>query len=300
MIPAASRPMRLLLCFSLLSLGGVAYAADWADLLRNGNHRELELRGTRSGALGVARELASGERVRVLAALHASAGATDSWALLGDLVERAAGADRSIAIEAAQVAVELSHGLDAFTIEEQEIPSHDLQQWQQAWLKLASSKGRWVDIRIYSLEVAGVLHKLIDVSQGPELSWNKFFEDSDEEMRAAAIQLAPRTDALLKAAAKLATDDPIKLVALSSAQRLCGPIGSVDIPVSDAVDESILARMHALAIDKTLAFSMRVDLAKCLAKSESEESRRAFSVLLQESTQPLRSALVALTQPSAP
>jgi hypothetical protein len=292
--------MRVLLCFFVLTLGGAAFAADWVDLLRDGQHRELELQGERAGASGVAAKLATGERARTLAALRASEGAADSWALLDDLAMTAAGADRSLAIEAAQVAAEVSHHLDAITIEEQEIPSEDLLQWRGAWLKVAGSEQRWVDIRVYALEVAAVLHELLEVSRRPELPWKKFIEDSDEEMRAAAIQLAPRTASLLEAATKLVADDKFDLVALSAAQRLCAPLGSVGIPVSDMSSAAIMKRLQELASSNALAFSSRVDLANCLARDSSEESRAALRGLVQESPPALRKALVALLQPAAP
>jgi hypothetical protein len=292
--------MRVLLCFFLLTLGSAAFAAEWTDLFRDGNRTELERLGGQAGAQAIAVEIASGERPKVLAALRAAPGAADSWALLGALAHIAEEPDRSLALEAALVATELSHGLDEFMIEEQEIPRHDLLLWHQAWVRVATTENRWIDIRIYALEVAGVLHALLQAPVRPEFAWKSFFEDADDEMRAAAIQLAPRSQALLVEAARLVKDDKIDRVALSAAQRLCGPIGSVDIAASKSLDESTMNRLRKLATNNALAFSSRVDLANCLVADASDKSRRALAALVQASPPPLRRALVALTQPKAP
>lgn len=291
--------MRVLFCLSLLCLGSAAFAADWVGLLRNSDHTELERLGDKAGAVGLAPILASGTRPERLAALRALRGARDSWALLGLLASTAADPDRSIAVIAAQVAAEEAHQLDAFTIENEEVLTSDLLHWQQAWLELATQDNRWVDIRIYSLEVGVTLGHRIAKARRQPIPWELLFGDSDPEMRAAAIALAPQGTATTKQAHSFVKSDTQEVVALAAAQRMCGPLGSATTPDPPTVDDITLRRLRALSLNQSLAIQARVDLANCLARDPSSESRRSMSALVQQSPPALRKALLRLTQTAA-
>lgn len=291
--------MRVILCLSLLCLGSAAFAADWVGLMRQGNQPELERHGGRAGAAGLSPVLSSGERPQRLSALEALGGAEDSWALLGLLASTAADPDRSLAIVAAQVAAEEAHQLDAFTIEAEEILTHDLVVWQLAWLTLAQQSDRWVDIRIYSLEVAATLGERISPAKRPPIPWNEFFSDSDPEMRAAAIALAPHGDATARQAGVFVRFDTKDIVALTAAQRLCGPLGSPKTSSRTVTDNETLSRLRALSENKSLAIHARVDIANCLVTDPSDKSRRSISTLMQQSPPSIRKLLTGLTQSTA-
>jgi hypothetical protein len=289
--------MRLLLCFLLLTAGTAAFATDLVGPLRSGNQTKLERLGEREGAAGLAFELVSKDRLRTLAALHAAHGATDSWALLGMLADKGGDPDRSIAIVAARVAVEIAHDLDGFAIELNEIPNEDLLHWHRAWLKVARQARRWVDIRIYALESAETLRRVIPRSKQPVMPWQEFFADRDPEMRAAAIALAPRNKELEVDALALLTKDESPSVAISAAQWLCGPLGSKG--PATTLDAAVATRLRELASNPHIAIAARADLANCLIAEASVESRRSVALLLQQSPPALRRALLALTQPSS-
>ncbi len=292
--------MRVLLCLVLLALGPVALAADWVPVLRQGNQQELTRLGGQAGASGLAVELASAERQQVLAALHAAQGAEDSWALLGNLAKNASHPDRSIAILAAEIAAEISHGFDSFTIEEQEVSTQKLLEWRLAWLKTAAASERWVDIRVHAFDVAVRLHQLTPKSSRPEFPLEQFSKDPDEEMRATLLEVAPTSPELQSLVKTLLTSDPSRRVALSAAQRFCGPLGNTDSTFREALDPETLKRLQTLANATEFAIESRVDLANCLVTDTSSESRRTLSALQQQSHPALRKDLVALLRATAP
>lgn len=284
----------------LLPLSGAALADNWVPLLRSGNETELERRGAAAGAMGVAAELRSEDRKQVLAALIAARGADDSWALLGVLAQSATHPDRPIAILAAQLGAELSHEIDLQMISEQEIPSEYLRQWQGAWLEVATQPSRWIDIRIYALEVASTLTRLISDPARQPLDWEQFFSDPDQEMRAAALELAPQSQDLVTRAADFLKTEEHPRVALSAGLRLCGPIGSHRSSSLPTIDDTTQARLQALATNKSLAIEARIDLAPCLVANPSTASRDALSALQRQSTPYLRKLLLAVGKTPAP
>jgi hypothetical protein len=286
--------MRLLLCFVLLTAQAAAWANDLIGPLREGNQTELARIGSQTGARGLTPELNSRDRIRTLAAIRAARGADDAWALLGLLAGRAGEPDRSVAMPAALVATEIAHDLNHYLIELEEIPTTDLLYLYGLWLKVAQEPRRWGDIRIYALETAETLRQTIPRSKRPTMPWPEFFTDRDAEIRSAALGLAPREKELEAEALSLLKDES-RSVALSAAQWLCTPLGSLGYEPIDLQAE-LVKRLQEIAADKSLAVNARADLANCLIAEGSVESRRAIALLLQQSTPALRPALVALTK----
>ncbi len=225
----------------------------------------------------------------------------DTWPSLGSLAETAAHPDRSLAAPAVLLASELAHSIDAFDVDEKEIPPGALQIFQSLWLEIAAEDKRWVDIRIYALDVAMQLHRVLGTHSGtePKENWLPFLEDADPQMRAAALTLLPPAPKLTPIVLALLADGRSEQVSLAAAQRLCGPLGSTSTRRL-ALPPEVVVRLQSLAGNRHLPITARVDLAPCLFAENSLPSRRALGVLLQESPPALRRALRDLTQSTSP
>ncbi len=222
-----------------------------------------------------------------------------SWSSLGPLAKVAAAPDRSLAAPAALLASELAHSMDAFEIDEKEIPLGALKTFKTLWLDIATENKRWVDIRVYALDVAMQLHRVIGTQSGtqPNIHWRPFLEDTDPQMRAAALLLLPPAPELASIVLALLADARSEQVSLAAGQRLCGPLGSM-FSKRPTVPPELIPRLQRVATNRHLPITARVDLAPCLFAENSLPSRRALGVLLQESPPALRRALRELTQPS--
>lgn len=296
MILATSRTMRLLPLIVLwlcLFSSARAQERDLLGPLRAGNTTVLERLGARMGASGLARELASPERPRVIAAIRASLGAEDAWALLAPLARAAAHPDRSIATLAAETGATIAQRVDQITLEHQEVSARSLVSLEAQWLEVAGHRLRWVDIRVYALEAAAHLHRLVPPGKRAPLDWAPYLSDPDPEMRAAAFALAPEDLDLWSRSLAALRDDQSAVVALSAGQALCGPLGAMPRALPK-LESEILQRLQDLAVDKRFAVALRADLAPCLVDAGDVRSRRALARLLQQSPPMLRRSLLAL------
>ena len=223
----------------------------------------------------------------------------DNWSSLGHLANVAAAPDRSLAAPAALLASELAHNMDAFEIDEKEIPLGALKTFKTLWLDIAAENKRWVDIRVYALDVAVQLHRVITTQSGIQANtnWQPFLEDTDPQMRAAALTLLPVAPELDSIVLALLADARSEQVSLAAGQRLCGPLGSKPVK-RPSIPPEVVPRLQRVATNRHLPITARVDLAPCLFAEGSVPSRRALGVLLQESPPALRRALRELTQPS--
>ncbi len=228
------------------------------------------------------------------AALDALSQEAPHWENLAILATAAALPDRVLAAPAAQIGSELAHTIDSFDVEDKEIPRASLRALQLRWLQIADTKDRWVDIRVYALDVASRLHALQQPPErsAPETLWLVFL---DPQMRSAALTFVPETEALRQVATKMLISDASEEVSLAAGQRLCGPlrIGAADLPT---LDDQALAKLQALASKQELPITARSHLAPCLVADGSMNSRRALGFLLQKSPPALRRHLIDLVR----
>ncbi len=279
-------------------LGSQAQADELVPALRHGNSQELVRLGSQLGASGLADHMLGEDRPLALAAIRASLGADDSFALLGHLARAARRPDRSIALLAVEVAAEIAQRSDLELLESEEVSDAQLLDWYQAWRDIVDDDKRWVDIRIYAFETAARLHELMSPSKRPVMELDNLLADEQAELRAAVLTLAPKHLAIESKALSFLASDRSELVALSAAQVVCGPLGMANkkIPnLSDAVAERVIR----LASDGTRDIAARLDLAPCLAVIDSPESRKLLGVLTQSSPPALRASLLALTRKSS-
>ncbi|MCP4447333.1 MAG: hypothetical protein GY811_18590 [Myxococcales bacterium] len=232
-----------------------------------------------------------------LAAIEAIAQGEAKWRDLEVLARGAAQPDRVLAGPAALTASELAHTLDAFDIDAKEIPRASLRTLEAQWLEIATNSERWVDIRIYALDVASRLDKLLRLHGGlPQASlWTAFLEDADPQMRAAALVFVPDADELVQVAIEMLLEDTSEEVSLAAGQRLCGPlrIAPTGLP---SIDAKAVHQLQVLASNNRLPVVSRAHLAPCLLADASLPSRRALGLLLQKSPPALRRHLNELTR----
>lgn len=237
-------------------------------------------------------------------AVRALADAPPHYSNLEVLARATAAPDRQLAAPAALAASELAHAIDVFDVDQQEIPRSSLHALELEWLTLATQRERWVDLRIYALDVASRLHDLQRDHGAPtsDAVWRTFLEDDDPQMRAAALVLVPDAKNLQNAILPILTSDASEEVSLAAGQRLCGPL-RLELANLPTLSDVALAKLGALARNRDLPIFDRVHLAPCLVANGSVESRRALGVLLQESPPASRRHLSTLlrvpkTEPS--
>lgn len=230
-------------------------------------------------------------------AIEAVPRGASGWPAMAQLASTAGVADRALAAPAAKRALQIVHALDVFDLDEREIPRSRLRDHRSVWLTIASNEDTWGDIRVHAFEIATRLHTLLR-SFGEEADpalWQPFLSSQDSEMRAAAITLVPDSPELRDQLEALVIGEDSEEVALSAAQRLCGPlrVDLIDVPT---LDDGEVARVQALATRSALSIVARAQLAPCLIVDGSAASRRALAVLLQKSPPSLRRHLVELTK----
>lgn len=237
------------------------------------------------------------------AALRAVPADSAGWVAMDELAAAAASPDRSLASLAALRASQVAHAVDAFDLEEQEIARATLRSYRTTWLAIASHANRWIDIRVYALDVATRLQVLLATfgETAPAPLWTPFLDAADPEMRVAAITLVPESGELSKRLREILTGEQPDEVALSAAQRICGPLRE-DVSGTPTLEAPALERLQALARATSLPIIARTQLAPCLLVDGSVESRRTLAILLQKSPPALRRHLSNLIkrQASAP
>tara|TARA_R110002096_G_scaffold299503_5_gene494109 strand:- start:18355 stop:19191 length:837 start_codon:yes stop_codon:yes gene_type:complete len=234
------------------------------------------------------------------AALRAVPPDSNGWVAMDALEAAAASPDRALAALAALRASQVVHAVDAFDLEEQEIARATLRSYRTAWLAIASNENRWVDIRVYALDVATRLQALLATfgETAPAPLWQPFLSSSDPEMRVAAITLVPESVDLSKALREFLIGEQPEEVALSAAQRLCGPLRE-ELSDTPKLDAPALERLQALARATSLPIIARTQLAPCLLVDGSVQSRRTLAILLQKSPPALRRHLSNLIKRQA-
>jgi len=240
-------------------------------------------------------------RKQILSSLGQHTNDVGKWTSLGRLADVATRPDRSLAAPAAELGSQIAHRIDAFDLDEREIPAAELRLVQQQWLEVADETERWVDIRVYALDVAAaletILHEHGDV--GAQRPWLNFLKDPDPQMRAAAVLLVPQSPDLVAMALTLVADGRSEEVSLAAGQRLCGPLGST--PGHGAtLSSDAMTRLQRLASNTALPSAARADLAPCLLAEGSLASRRALGLLLQKSPPALRQNLRNLIHAPTP
>ena len=278
MIPTTSPAMpAFLLCLFLLCATTLAGA--------HGSSNAPSVQASDAGALATPR------------AIEAVPQGASGWPAMANLATTAGSADRALAAPATKRALQIAHALDVFDLDDREIPRSQLRDHRSTWLTIASNDDSWVDIRVHALEIATRFHTLLR-SFGEEASpalWQPFLSSQDTEMRAAAITLVPDFPELRDQLKALVIGEDSEEVALSAAQRLCGPLRGdlIDVPPLSSEER---ARVQALATRSNMSIVARAQLAPCLIVDRSAESRRALAVLLQKSPPSLRRHLVELTR----
>lgn len=287
-----TRMTRFFIIVFVIGMSAFTWADELVPALRQDNRRELLRLGSERGAQGLAKDILGPDRPLAIAAIRASLGARDSWALLGELGEAARRPDRSVAVLAVEAAAEIAQLTNEMILEQGEVRDEQLLDWYNSFLLIAFDSRRWVDIRIYAFETATRLHELVSPDKRPPLNLTSLLAEEEAELRAAVLSLAPAHLDVQGQALALLGSDPSDLVALAAGQVVCGPLGfSKPIP---NLDDQAAARTLHLAKDASLEIAARADLAPCLATIDSPESLRVLAQLRQQSPPMLRKSLSEL------
>lgn len=293
-----------------------------------GNHSQIAYLGARAGARGLGPILlagsragagepagAPGDRAAHLAAALAAPAAEDAWALLAPLAVHAAGPDRVLAVAAAASAADIGarlHRAWRSVYEAQDIDPASLAAARERWRELAADHGRWIDVRVLSLETSVHIGRVLRAATwsalaGPapgaaelDAELAAAARDPEPALRRAAFELMalPLADELGALAGAAVRGDADARVALAAAQALCGGIRMGADPASAlaALDVPGRARLSVLLARPALPPAARIDAARCLAAAGDPDSRRAISALRASLPADLR----GLVSPASP
>lgn len=319
---------------SALQAGPTALERTLAERLvqaaRAGDRSEIARLGDRAGARGLGPILiagltaglasaAPGDRAAHLAAALAAPAAEDAWALLAPLAMHAAGPDRILAVAAAASAAHIGARLQREwhpVYEAQDIDPARLAAARQRWHELAVDPGRWIDVRVLSLETSARLGQALrhatrgapaspgsDPAAGLAAELAAAARDPEPALRRAAFELMIDPDDPLEGelgalAGAAVRDDADPRVALAAAQALCGGTGAGadPAPALAALGHAGRARLRALLARPALPPAARIHAARCVAAAGGADSRRALAALRASLPPDLR-ALVSGSSP---
>jgi len=164
---------------------GAAGAASMRAALERGDLDEAVRQGVIAGPAVVERALRSPDRTTQLAAIAAAPAVEDRAELLVPLARVARGADRRVAIPAADAARRIAIDF-ARRDRPDDLCADDIATWRAAWAELALRGDRWIELRLLALDTAVALDP---AGLGIELAAGR--ADPDPAFRRAVASLAP-------------------------------------------------------------------------------------------------------------
>ena len=251
------------------------------EAMERGDLDEATRQGMLAGPAVIEAALAAPDRTTRLAAIAAAPRVEDRAELLAPLAEVAAATDRRTAIPAAHAAAQIAREL-ARTELPDDLAEDDVARWRDAWAVLARRPDRWIEVRVYALDVAAALDPTgLGVPLGVALA------DPDPAFRSAALAVIPvPTDpGLREGLARAVVDDPDPRVALGAAQALCADlVADPAEPILAALGEPGLARLRGIITTpgtppgppSGVSRGTLRDVARCLAADPSPASAAAL------------------------
>lgn len=244
--------------FGTLAIAGVV---TMTDAYQRGDVDEASRQGVLAGPAVVEEALKSPVRATRLAAIASAPHVEARFELLPALAAAASSPDRRTAIPAANAARTIAREL-ARTDLPDDIADDDVMTWRALFEQIASTKTRFIEVRVLALDtVASLAQTLSPSSLGFDLA--TALADDDPAFRAAAIALVPRPTpaALREPLAHAVKNDADAKVALAAAQTLCGDGKDAALP---ALGARGLARIKQLVAGKSQA--LVVDALPCLKR----------------------------------